>query len=81
MYGDLRVRVDGNRLVVDLGPNGAGGTLEHWQYDAFQLVWRDRAFGRSDLTFSLNRDGQPTTVRIESGQDPMVFRRRPQENP
>jgi CubicO group peptidase (beta-lactamase class C family) len=81
MYGDLRVRVDGNRLVVDLGPTGAGGTLEHWQYDAFQLVWRDRAFGRSDLTFSLNRDGQPTTVRIESGQDPMVFRRRPQENP
>jgi CubicO group peptidase (beta-lactamase class C family) len=81
MYGDFRVRAENGRLVADLGPHGAGGVLEHWQYDTFQLVWRDRAFGRSDLTFSLDRDGRPTGVRIESIQDPMVFRRRPQENP
>ena len=81
MYGDLRIRVDGDRLIADLGPHGAGGSLEHWQYDSFELVWRDAALGRSPLTFTLDRDGRPALVRIESQQDPLVFRRRPQENP
>ena len=81
MYGDLRIRVEGGKLIADIGPNGAGGELEHWQYDAFRLVWRDRAFGRSDLTFSLDRDGRPASIRIDTGQDPMNFKRRPQENP
>ena len=81
MYGDLRIRVEGGKLVADLGPHGAGGVLEHWQYDAFRLAWRDRAFGQTDLIFSLDRDGRPATIRIETGQDPMLFKRRPQENP
>jgi CubicO group peptidase (beta-lactamase class C family) len=81
MYGDLRIHQEGDHLVADLGPNGAGGVLEHWHYDTFRLVWRDQAFGRNFVTFSLDRDGKPETVKIDSQQDPLIFRRRPPENP
>jgi CubicO group peptidase (beta-lactamase class C family) len=80
LYGDLVIRLEGDRLVADLGPHGAGGVLEHWQYDSFRLVWRDLAFGKMDLTFTLDRDGTPSVARIDTMQDSMVFRRRP-ENP
>lgn len=76
MYGEARVRQENGQLVVAIGPHGAGGTLAHWHYDAFRLTWNDPAFGETDLVFTLDRDGRPVSFRIESGQDPMIFRRR-----
>lgn len=76
MYGEARVRQENGQLVVAIGPHGAGGTLAHWHYDAFRLTWNDAAFGETDLVFTLDRDGRPVSFRIESGQDPMIFRRR-----
>ncbi|HEX6316475.1 MAG TPA: serine hydrolase [Gemmatimonadaceae bacterium] len=33
------------------------GTLEHWQYDAFRVVWDDWWRGRSTITFSISPNG------------------------
>jgi len=75
LWGEVKVTVEGNRLVA-AGPGAAGGTMEHWQYDTFRLTWSDPAFGKNDVTFSLDRDGKPVSLRIDSQQEPMIFKRR-----
>jgi CubicO group peptidase (beta-lactamase class C family) len=75
LWGEIKVSVDGARLVL-AGPGKAGGTMEHWQYDTFRLTWNDAQFGKDDVVFELDRDGNPTTVRIENQQQPMIFRKR-----
>ena len=50
--------------------------MEHWQYDTFRLTWKDAQFGKEDVVFELDRDGNPTTVRIENQQQPMIFKRK-----
>ena len=54
----------------------AGGSMEHWQYDQFRLTWKDPQFGKNDVIFVLDSNGNPTTVRIEAQQEPMIFRRK-----
>ncbi|HKP28870.1 MAG TPA: serine hydrolase [Gemmatimonadales bacterium] len=75
LWGEIKVSVDGNRLLLD-GPGIAGGSMEHWQYDTFRLTWKDAQFGKEDVIFELDRDGNPTTVRIENQQQPMIFKKR-----
>lgn len=75
LWGEMKVTAEGNRLVAE-GPGMAGGTLEHWQYDTFRITWKDAAFGKNDVTFSLDRDGKPVSLRIEHQQEPMILRRR-----
>lgn len=66
LYGDLKVRVDNGQLVADFGAGSFGGPLEHWQYDTFRATWRDAQFGRSFITFGIDRDGKVSEARVES---------------
>jgi CubicO group peptidase (beta-lactamase class C family) len=75
LWGEIKVSVEGDKLVLT-GPGVAGGTMEHWQYDQFRVTWKDAQFGKEDVVFELDRDGNPTTVRIENQQQPMIFKRK-----
>ena len=75
MWGEIKVSVDGDKLMLT-GPGIAGGPLEHWQYDQFRVTWKDPQFGKDDVLFILGRDGKVTGVRIESQQEPMVFKKK-----
>jgi hypothetical protein len=75
LWGEIKVSVDGNRLQLE-GPGIAGGAMEHWQYDTFKLAWKDAQFGKTDVVFVLDREGNPTTVRIENQQEPMIFKKK-----
>jgi CubicO group peptidase (beta-lactamase class C family) len=75
LWGEVKVTVQGNGLVME-GPGIAGGTMEHWQYDQFRLTWKDPQFGKNDVIFVLDSNGNPTTVRIEAQQEPMVFKKK-----
>ena len=75
LWGEIKVSVDGDKLVLT-GPGIAGGTMEHWQYDQFRVTWKDAQFGKDDVLFILDRDGNVTTVRIDSQQEPMIFKRK-----
>lgn len=55
VYGDVTLRVEGGRLVLDYAPDYVAD-LEHWHHDTFRAVWRRPGFGREFATFSLNRD-------------------------
>jgi CubicO group peptidase (beta-lactamase class C family) len=64
MYGDLRVRRDGERLVASYGTMFEGA-LEHWHYDTFRATWNARNLGRTFLTFALDSDGNVRGVEFE----------------
>ena len=34
------------------------GTMDHWQYDSFEVHWRDKEEGTGMVTFTLNADGK-----------------------
>ena len=69
LYGDLRVSLEGGRLVARLGPRMTMD-LEHWSWDTFRGrsrgPWDD---GDAFVTFSLGTDGTVETATIE-GLDP-----------
>ncbi|HEY6400000.1 MAG TPA: serine hydrolase, partial [Blastocatellia bacterium] len=78
MYGDVKVEQDeSGKLLVRYG-NAFMGDLEHWHYDTFQAVWRDRTLGKSLITFTLNAQGKVEAARIQNMAD---FKRAPDKPP
>lgn len=73
LYGDLRVDVDGERLVVRFG-SAFVGDLEHWHYDTFRALWRDRLLGKTLVRFALDNEGKPSELAWDNVGD---FRRAP----
>lgn len=64
MYGATKFMFKDGKLVSEFGPN-FNGDLEHWHYDTFRVVWRDRMEGKGFVVFKLNAKGQPETVTID----------------
>jgi hypothetical protein len=54
------------------------GELEHWHYDTFQATWRDRTFGKTMITFTLNSQGKVESVKIPNMAE---FKRAPEKPP
>jgi hypothetical protein len=48
--------------------------LEHWQYDTFRAIWRQRRLGQVYLTFTLDETGQVDELRA---LDLATFKREP----
>jgi hypothetical protein len=40
------------------------GHLQHWQYEAFKVYWRDRTIEDAFITFSLRPDGSINSARL-----------------
>jgi CubicO group peptidase (beta-lactamase class C family) len=64
MYGETKFVVKDGKLTSEFGPH-FNGDLQHWHYDTFRVVWRDRMEGRGFVVFKLNAKGQPETVTID----------------
>ncbi|HET7112608.1 MAG TPA: serine hydrolase [Pyrinomonadaceae bacterium] len=64
MYGETKFVLRDGKLTSEFGPN-FNGELEHWHYDTFRVVWRDRMEGKGFVVFKLNAKGQPETVTID----------------
>lgn len=64
LYGSVNVALENNRLVVRMGPHFTGDA-DHWHYDTFRIVWRDRELGRQFVTFVTDSKGQPSELRLE----------------
>jgi CubicO group peptidase (beta-lactamase class C family) len=57
MYGDITVSEENGKLVMRFYPE-LEGDMEHWQYDTFNIVWRDEMRGDQLVTFTLNSSGK-----------------------
>jgi hypothetical protein len=76
MYGDAVVRESNGKLTLSRGP-AFNGELEHWHFDTFRSVWRDRGMGKSLIAFNLGTDGKVAELKMDLGGAPTVFKRRP----
>lgn len=56
LYGKVMVTMENGALRYRFSSTQAG-TLEHWQYDTFRVVWDDWWRGRSTITFVVGPDG------------------------
>lgn len=56
MYGQAIVRQEDGRLVLDFNPSYVGD-MDHWQYDTFRVLWRDKSLDKDFVTFTLGVDG------------------------
>lgn len=65
LYGEVKVREEGGRLVAEFGPAFVGD-LEHWHYNTFRVRWRDRSLGRTFAGFTQGLDGKPRTLTLEN---------------
>jgi hypothetical protein len=65
-YGDINIALEQGKLVMRFSHSPAlTGDLEHWQYDTFKAVWRDRSLAADAfVTFQLQPDGSIRQVNI-----------------
>lgn len=65
MYGEAKVVLENQKLVIRFGPNFTGD-LQHWHYDTFRVTWRDPMQGKGMVNFRLNTQGKVDQVHIEN---------------
>ncbi len=63
LYGDIKIVDNGGTLRMQWG--GFGGTLEHWNYDAFRVALDVRRMGKPMATFVLGSNGKPAELRLD----------------
>jgi len=68
MYGGAKLAFENGKLVARFGPNFTGD-LEHWNYDTFRVMWRDRMEGKAFVNFRLNTQGKVEAMNIEGIAD------------
>ncbi len=74
MYGPATVDMENGKLRAHFGPN-FNGSLEHWNYDTFQVKWDDKVQGKAFISFKLGRNGEVEEISIEGIDD---FKRVPE---
>ena len=65
MYGETKVTLENDKLVLRFGPNFTGD-LQHWHYDTFRVVWRDPMQGKGFVNFRLNSQAKVEVINIEN---------------
>jgi CubicO group peptidase (beta-lactamase class C family) len=73
MYGDAVVALENGHLVMKVGAPLAAD-LEHWHYNTFRAVARDKTMGKLFVNFALASDGKVASMKIDGLTE---FMRRP----
>jgi len=68
LYGDLLVSEHKGMLVAEFYP-GYRGTLSHWHYDTFQIIWSDTTLGRDLVTFRMNARGEVVGIALDGFEE------------
>ena len=67
-YEEIAVTTGDGELVMKLGPAAFTGVLEHWQYDTFRAMWRDRLANipsGMSVTFTLDALGKVGEMEVQ----------------
>ncbi|HUQ81211.1 MAG TPA: serine hydrolase [Gemmatimonadaceae bacterium] len=65
LYGNVTVRVENGKLLLNYG-TASDAELEHWHYDTFRAVWRNRLLGKSMVTFAIDQSPKVSALTIEN---------------
>jgi hypothetical protein len=65
-YGDATISLEDDKLILRFTRSpGLVGDLEHWQYDSFKAVWRDRSLAADAFVyFALKPDGSIEQMKM-----------------
>jgi CubicO group peptidase (beta-lactamase class C family) len=63
LYPPISITSENGALRYRLGTTQAG-TLEHWQYDTFRVVWDDWWRGRSTISFAIAPNGSADRMTV-----------------
>ena len=74
MFGPARVSFDSGRLVLSVDAQSAVADLEHWHYDVFRAVSRDRRLGKSWATFRVGSNGSVASLTVDGLEQEFVRR-------
>ena len=64
MYGDAVVTMENGHLVARVGAPIVAD-LEHWHFNTFRAVARDRMLGKPFVNFSLGADGKVASMKVD----------------
>ncbi|HEX5072973.1 MAG TPA: serine hydrolase [Gemmatimonadaceae bacterium] len=65
LYGDMVVRFDGGKLLLSYGGESEA-ELEHWHYDTFRVVWKNRLLGKPMVTFVVDGTPKVASMNLEN---------------
>lgn len=63
LYGKIAITMENGALRYRFSSTQAG-TLEHWQYETFRVVWDDWWRGRSTVTFGVGPNGSADRLDV-----------------
>lgn len=73
-YGKVEVKKNGKDLVLHFWDTpGLEATLEHWHFDTFRAVWKNRAQREEFMQFHLGKDGKVVALDFEFVLRPMLL--------
>lgn len=65
-YGAVEIRDEGGKLIIDFKHSpGMVGELQHYQYETFKTVWRDKVMEPAFVTFQLTADGKIDRISMK----------------
>lgn len=65
-YGPVEIRNEGGKLLIDFKHSpGMVGELQHYQYETFKTVWRDKVIEPAFVTFQLTAEGKVDRVSMK----------------
>jgi hypothetical protein len=62
MYGPATIKLENGKLGMQFYPTYVG-EMDHWHFDTFQVVWKDRSLDKDMITFTLGPDGKVSELR------------------
>jgi len=66
-YGPIDIRHENGRLRIDFKQTpDMVGTLQHWQYDTFQVSWDDRTIEPVYVSFALDAQGKVDRITMKA---------------
>ena len=71
-YGMLTVTAEGDKFAAKYGTLVCD--LEHWNYDTFRVVPRQKHVEKFFVTFTVGRDGKPESAKIDGAFGAGVFK-------
>ena len=73
-YGEVEVKKNGNQLVLHFWENeGLEAKLEHWHFDTFRAIWKNKAQREEFMQFHLGKDGKVEALDFEFVLRPMLL--------
>jgi CubicO group peptidase (beta-lactamase class C family) len=64
-YGEVRMNLENGKLVLDMAHTPSMiADLQHYQYDTFKAVFRDKTVPDAFVTFVLNAEGEVDSVKM-----------------